>query len=57
MKNSKVALITAPLLCPFIVMSDIFMLKDTAKTHCNNARLNVLDNASLAIYQVPLVGH
>jgi hypothetical protein len=31
--------------------------KDTAKTHCINARLNVLDNAPLAIYQVALVGH
>jgi hypothetical protein len=45
------ALDVAPLLCPFIVVSDIFMLKkDTAKTHCNNAGLNVLDNAPLAVY-------
>jgi len=31
------------LLCPFIVVSDIFKLKkDTAKTHYNNTGLNVL---------------
>jgi len=41
----------APLLCSFIIMLDIFMLKkDTTKTHYNNARLNVLDNAPLAVY-------
>jgi hypothetical protein len=39
-------------------VSDIFTLKkDIAKTHCNNAGLNVQDNAPLAIYQVALVGH
>jgi hypothetical protein len=49
------ALATAPPLCPFTVASDIFTLKkDTAKTHCINARLNVLDNAPLAVYQVTL---
>jgi len=31
--------------------------KDTAKQHCNNVGLNVLDNASLAIYQANLAGH
>jgi hypothetical protein len=52
------ALVAASLLCPFTIVSDIFMLKkDTAKTHCNNAGLNVLDNASLAVYQVALVGY
>jgi len=52
------ALDVAPLLCSFIVVSDIFTLKkDTAKQHCNNAGLNVLDNASLPVYQVVLVGH
>jgi hypothetical protein len=45
------ALAAALLLCPFTIMSDIFTLKkDTAKTHCNNARLNVPDNAPLAVY-------
>jgi hypothetical protein len=45
------ALFAAPLLCPFIVASNIFTLKkDTAKMHCNNARLNVLDNAPLVVY-------
>jgi hypothetical protein len=52
------ALVTAPLLCPFTVVSDIFMLKkDTTKTHCINAKLNVLDNAPLAVYQVALIGN
>ncbi len=48
----------ASLLCPFIVTLDIFTLKkDIAKMHCNNAKLNVLDNAPLAVYQVALAGH
>jgi hypothetical protein len=52
------ALNAASLLCPFITTSNIFMLrKDTAKQHCNNVGLNVLDNASLAIYQANLAGH
>ncbi len=33
------------------------MLKDTAKTHCNNTGFNVLDNAPLAVYQAALVRH
>jgi hypothetical protein len=46
------------LLCPFTIVSDIFTLKkDTAKMLCNNVELNVLNNAPLAIYQAPLVGH
>jgi hypothetical protein len=45
------ALAIALLLCPFTIVSDIFMLKkDIAKTHCINAELNVLDNAPLAVY-------
>ncbi len=52
------ALGTAPLLCPFTIASHIFMLKkDTAKTHCINAGLNVLDNAPLAVYQATVVGN
>jgi hypothetical protein len=51
------ALTTALLLCPFTVTSDIFTLKDTAKTHFNNARLNVPNNAPLVIYQAALAGH
>jgi hypothetical protein len=52
------ALDAAPLLCPFAVASNIFTLKkEIAKTHCNNARLNILDNAPLAVYQVALAGH
>jgi hypothetical protein len=52
------ALVIAPLLCPFTIVSDIFMLKkDTTKTHCINAKLNVLDNAPLAVYQVALIGN
>jgi hypothetical protein len=48
----------APLLCPFIVTSDIFTLKkDTAKMHYNNVGLNVLDNAPLAVYQATLAEH
>ncbi len=31
--------------------------KDTSKTHCNNAKLNVPNNAPLAVYQATLVGH
>ncbi len=51
MKNSAMAFDVALLLCPFTVASNIFTLKkDTAKTHYNNAKLNVLDNAPLAIY-------
>jgi hypothetical protein len=39
------ALDAAPLLCPFTVASDIFMLKkDNAKTHYNNTRLNHSDD-------------
>ncbi len=39
------------LLCPFTVASNIFMLKkDTSKQHYNNVRLNIPDNASLAVY-------
>jgi hypothetical protein len=52
------ALDAAPLLCPFIVALDIFTLKkDIAKTHCNNVRLNVLNNAPLAAYQAIMGGH
>jgi hypothetical protein len=51
------ALDVAPLLCPFIVASDIFTLKDTAKMHYNNVGLNVPNNASLAIYQAALARH
>jgi len=50
LKNSKMALVVAPMLCLFTVVLDIFMLRDTAKTHCNNTGLNVLDNAPLAVY-------
>jgi hypothetical protein len=52
------ALDVAPLLCPFVVALDIFILKkDIAKMHCNNVGFNVSDNASLAVYQVALAGH
>ncbi len=52
------ALNAPPLLCPFTIASDIFTLKkDTAKMHCSNTGLNVLDNAPLAVYQVALAGH
>jgi hypothetical protein len=52
------ALDVALLLCSCTTVSDIFTLKkDTAKQHCNNVGLNVLDNASLPVYQVALVGH
>jgi hypothetical protein len=51
------ALNAAPLLCPFTKASDIFTLKDTTKTHCNNAGLNVPDNAPLAVYQAALAKH
>jgi hypothetical protein len=48
----------APLLCPFNVTLNIFTLKkDIAKMHYNNPKLNVPDNAPLAIYQVTLAGH
>jgi hypothetical protein len=41
----------ASLLCPFIIVSNIFTLsKDIAKQHCNNAGLNIPDNASLVVY-------
>jgi hypothetical protein len=52
------ALAIALLLCPFTIVSDIFMLKkDIAKTHYINAGLNVPDNAPLAVYQVALAGN
>jgi hypothetical protein len=52
------ALDAAPLMCPFTATSDIFTLKkDITKQHYNNAKLNIPDNASLAVYQVALVGH
>jgi hypothetical protein len=52
------ALVVAPLLCPFIVLLDIFTLKNNiAKTHCNNAELNVLNNAPLSVYQVAPAKH
>jgi hypothetical protein len=51
------ALATALLLCPFIVASDIFTLKDTTKMHYINIGLNVLDNAPLTVYQATLVEH
>ncbi len=51
MKNSAMVLDVAPLLCPFTTTLDIFtMRKDIAKQHYNNAGLNILDNASLAVY-------
>jgi hypothetical protein len=49
------ALAIAPLLCPFTITLDIFTLKkDTAKTHCINAKLNVPDHAPLVVYQAAL---
>ncbi len=46
------------MLCPFTVALDIFTLKkDTAKTHCSNIRLNILNNAPLSVYQVALARH
>ncbi len=49
------ALATTPLLCPFIIASDIFTLKkDIAKTHCINVGLNIPDNAPLVVYQAAL---
>jgi hypothetical protein len=50
LKNSAMALVAAPLLCPFTIVSDIFMLKDIAKTYYNNVGFNVRDNAPLAVY-------
>jgi hypothetical protein len=46
-----------PLLCPFIVVLDIFTPKETSNQHYENVRLNVLDNASLAVYHVTLAKH
>jgi hypothetical protein len=41
----------APLLCPFIIATNIFTLKKyTTKTHYNNVGLNVPDNPPLAVY-------
>ncbi len=58
MKNFAMALAVALLLCPIIIASDILLLKkDNAKTHCNNIRLNVLNNAHLAVYQAALPRH
>jgi hypothetical protein len=52
------AFATTPLLCPFIIALDIFMLnKDTSNTHYNNVGLNIPDNAPLAVYQVALARH
>jgi hypothetical protein len=50
--------VATSLLCPLIVVSDIFTLtKDIAKMHYNNIGLNVPYNASLAVYKAALVGH
>jgi len=52
------ALDVAPLLCPFIIALDIFMMsKDIAKQHCNNGGFNVPDNAPLVVYQGALARH
>jgi hypothetical protein len=41
----------ALMLCPFTVALDIFALKkDVPKQYCDNARLNVPNNASLVVY-------
>jgi hypothetical protein len=41
----------ASLLCPFTTASDIFALKkDIAKQYRDNAKLNVPDDASMAVY-------
>jgi hypothetical protein len=50
------ALDAALLLCHFITALDM-LRKDIAKQHYNNVGFNVLDNASLAIYQAALGGH
>jgi hypothetical protein len=50
LKNFVMALVAAPLPCPFNIVSDIFILKDIAKMHYNNAVLNVPDNAPRAVY-------
>ncbi len=57
MKNSMMALNVTLLLCRFTIASNIFTLKDTVKMHYSNAKLNVSDNAPLAVYQVALAGH
>ncbi len=58
MKNFAMALVAAPLLCPFTVASNIFTLKkDNAKMHYSNTGLNVPNNAPLVVYQTALVGH
>jgi len=56
LKISAMALNVTLLLCPFIATSNTFTLKDTAKQHCDNVGFNVLDNASLAVYQAALAG-
>jgi hypothetical protein len=51
LKNSAMVLDATPLLCPFIITWNIFMLKkNTTKTHYNNAKVNILDNAPLLVY-------
>ncbi len=46
------------LLCPFTIVSDICTLKkDIAKTHCNNTKFNIPDNAPLVVYQAALARH
>jgi hypothetical protein len=58
LKNSTMALNAALLLCPFTIVSDIFMLKkDTTKMHYSNVGLNIPHNAPLAVYHVDLAGH
>jgi len=58
LKNSTMTFNATLLFCPFTTVLDIFMLrKDTAKQHYNNVGLNVLDNASLVVYQATLAEH
>jgi hypothetical protein len=58
LKNFAKVFHAAPLLCPFMVVSDIFILqKDTVKTHYNTVRFNVPNYAPLAVYQATLTEH
>ncbi len=53
-----IALVAASLLRLLTVALDIFTLKnDITNTHINNAKLNVVHNAPLTVYQAALAGH
>ncbi len=52
------ALGVVALMCPFTIASDIFTLKkNIVEMHYNNAKLNVPDNAHVAVFRIAMARH